>query len=74
MRTTLNLEDDVLRAAKSLARERGISLGEVVSELVRKALRPAPPTAYDAGFPTFVVREDAPTITPEMVRSALEDD
>ncbi len=36
MRTTLNLEDDALIAAQSLARRRKISLGEAVSELVRK--------------------------------------
>jgi hypothetical protein len=74
MRTTLNLEDDVLRAARSLARERGQSLGAVVSELVRRALRPPEAPTYAAGFPVFKVREGAPPITPDMVRSALEDD
>jgi hypothetical protein len=73
MRTTLNLDDDVLRAVRSLARERGESLGAVVSDLVRKALRPQEPAAYSSDFPVFVVRENAPPITPEMVDSALED-
>jgi len=36
MRTTLNLDDDALIAAQSLARRRKMSLGEAVSELVRK--------------------------------------
>jgi len=38
MRTTLNIEDDVLAAAKELARSRGTSAGDVVSQLLRHAL------------------------------------
>jgi hypothetical protein len=74
MRTTVNLEPDVLRAAKSLARERGVSLGTAISELVRRALRPPEDVAYETDFPVFVVREGAPPLTPEMVKSALEED
>ena len=39
MRTTLALDDDVLDAARALARQRGISLGAVLSGLARAALR-----------------------------------
>lgn len=73
MRTTLNLDDDVMRAVRSLARERGESLGAVVSDLVRKALRPTSARNYALDVPVFMVREGAPPITPEMVRSALDD-
>ena len=38
MRTTLNLDDDVLLAAKGLARREGSSVGAVISELARKGL------------------------------------
>jgi hypothetical protein len=38
MRTTLDLADDVLQAAKEIARVRGLTTGEVVSELARKGL------------------------------------
>jgi len=38
MRTTLDLDQDILQAAKELAATRGSTLGKVVSELVRKAL------------------------------------
>lgn len=44
MRTTLSLDDDVLEAARALARQRGISLGEVISGLARDALRAAVPS------------------------------
>lgn len=73
MRTTVNLDDDVLRAMKSLARERGTSLGDAISSLLRQALRPSPSFAYEDDLPVFRVREGAPPITPEMVQSALEE-
>lgn len=73
MRTTINMDEDVLRAVRSLARERGASLGDVVSALVREALKPPDTPTYSGDFPVFQVREGAPPITPEMVESALED-
>ena len=38
MRTTLDIEDDVLAAAKELARRQGTSAGRVASRLLRLAL------------------------------------
>lgn len=38
MRTTLNLDDDILLAVKELAELRGATAGEVLSELARTAL------------------------------------
>jgi hypothetical protein len=37
MRTTLDIEDDVLFAAKEIARRERKSLGQVISELARRA-------------------------------------
>jgi hypothetical protein len=42
MRTTLDIDDDVLAAAKELSREQGRSAGAVVSTLLRQALTQAP--------------------------------
>lgn len=42
MRTTLEIEDDVLLAAKELARREGTTAGHVISDLVRRALTLAP--------------------------------
>jgi len=39
MRTTLSIDDEVLYAVKSIAQREGRSLGEVLSELARRALR-----------------------------------
>ena len=38
MRTTLDIDDEVLAAAKELARRQGTTAGRVVSELLRRAL------------------------------------
>lgn len=38
MRTTLDIDDDVLAAAKELARKQGSTAGEVISALARRAL------------------------------------
>ena len=38
MRTTLDIDDDVLAAAKELARQQGVSAGAAVSALIRQAL------------------------------------
>ena len=73
MRTTVNLDDEALRAARSIAKESGKSLGAVISALIRDALRPSRSFDYDEDLPVFLVRESAPPITPEMVASALEE-
>ncbi len=39
MRTTVNLDDDILRVADKLAESRTISRGEAISELARRGVR-----------------------------------
>ncbi|MCP9886689.1 hypothetical protein KBY96_01890 [Cyanobium sp. ATX 6A2] len=48
MRTTLDIEDDVLAAAKELARRQGLSAGKVVSRLLRSALSGGSDPGVDA--------------------------
>ena len=38
MRTTLDIDEDVLAAAKELARRQNLSAGQVVSQMLRKML------------------------------------
>ena len=52
MRTTLTIEDDVLFAAKSLARRDGRSVGEVISDLARQALQAPAPDATTSLAPS----------------------
>ena len=44
MRTTLDLDEDVLQAAKEIAATRGTTAGKVLSELARKGLAPTSPS------------------------------
>ncbi|CAN5334597.1 antitoxin [soil metagenome] len=69
MRTTLSIDDEALAAARKLAAARNQSLGQVVSDLMRRGL--AARTAYapnEDGFPVFGVAEDSPPITLEDVK------
>ena len=72
MRTTLDLDDDVLTVARSLARERRMSLGAAVSELARQGWRRRPVDARSA-VPGFTVGPGSGPITAEMVRAASEE-
>jgi hypothetical protein len=51
MRTTLDLDDDVLQAAKELAAARKSTAGKVVSDLLRQALAPARQVRFRNGVP-----------------------
>ena len=65
MRTTLDIDDDLLAAAKDLARQQGSSAGRVVSALLRRALAGGvaggvgdigAPVASASGFRPFASR------------------
>lgn len=75
MRTTVNLDDDVAEAVRSLARSEGRPLGQVLSELARRGLRPVVARLGQEGdFPVFEVPADAALVTTEMVRAALDEE
>lgn len=64
MRTTLDIDEDVLQAAKELAAMRSTSAGKVLSELARRGLqREAPEVPVRNGVP--VMPRQAPG-TPKM--------
>ena len=72
MRTTLDLDNDILHAAKQLAARRGTTAGRVISDLVRAAMaQPASPSARRNGFP--VVSGEGAVITDELVQTLLDD-
>jgi hypothetical protein len=54
MRTTLDIDDEVLTAAKEIARRRRTTAGAVISELVRRALTQSAPE------PSLAEREPEP--------------
>jgi hypothetical protein len=76
MRTTLDLDDDVLIAAKAHAAREKRSLGSVISELAREALqRPAAPAGKARGvragrFAVLPARKEV--VTAEHVRRLMD--
>lgn len=75
MRTTLDLDDTVLAAARSLARSEGISLGAAVSALAMRGLTP-PSRTVDVSYSPFpVLLSGVPghVITDEMVAAHRDD-
>ena len=73
MRTTLTIDDDVLVAVKAIAQQQHRSIGEVVSDLARRALhRPSPPAVRN-GIPLLPRQSDQAVVTLETV-NALRDE
>ncbi len=73
MRTTLNIDDDVLAVARSLAERNGSSLGTALSELARRGFKGESTVADGSGLPVFRVATNARPITNEDVSRALSD-
>lgn len=73
MRTTLEIDDDVVTAARVLAAGEKRSLGSVISELARRGLTPAQ-VGSEGDLPVIRVPAGTAPITPEMVRRALDED
>jgi hypothetical protein len=53
MRTTLDIDDDVLEAAKEIAARRASTAGKVLSDLARKALAPSRTSKVRHGVPVL---------------------
>lgn len=81
MRTTLDIDDDVLAVIKDVAAARKISAGKAASELIRKALaEPVSRGVSDAaqeeyildGFPVFP--SGGGKITHEQIRKLMDEE
>jgi hypothetical protein len=76
MRTTIDIPEELYRAVRSLAQDKGQSLSQTISEFVREGLSPNSGTAGVSidpvtGFP--LVHLGRP-VTTEMVRAAADDE
>jgi Arc/MetJ family transcription regulator len=60
MRTTINLDDDVVPTVKKYAESRSISVGKAVSELVRKGIHASLPTRVVNGIHVTDLPADSP--------------
>jgi hypothetical protein len=74
MRTTLTIDDDVLAAAKELAMTERKSVGEVISTLARRALRPVETGRKSRnGVPLLPLNPNSPRVTSELVHQLREE-
>jgi hypothetical protein len=83
MRTTLDIDDDILQAAKELARAENKTAGQVLSELARRGLTQAAFTGFseEAASMGYVMKNgwyqlpnrEGVVVTKEMVNRLIED-
>jgi hypothetical protein len=73
MRTTLDVEEDVLLAAKEIARQRGVSIGKVLSELARQALSRQDAMTMRNGVPLFPIQPRAGVVTLQLVNQLRDE-
>ena len=79
MRTTLDVDEDVLMAVKNLAVSRKTTAGKVISELTRKALLPpasgtAPKTRNGVPLFRFPRKGKGKLVTMELINQLRDED
>jgi hypothetical protein len=75
VRTTLDIEDEILLTVKQIAHQRKTSAGSVVSSLLRESLQPKSfAIEYRDGVPMLPRRSNAPIVTSELVNRLLNED
>jgi hypothetical protein len=73
MRTTLSLDDDVLREVKAYAVSRDLAIGKAVSDLVRRGLHAPLQTRVVNGFHVVELPPGSPPVSTEDVEK-LQDE
>jgi hypothetical protein len=73
MRTTLDIDDDVLRAAKELAARKGETAGKVLSELARRGIQDHSGKVRRKIVHGFeILPAQGRVVTPQLVQRILE--
>jgi hypothetical protein len=74
MRTTLDIDQDILLAAKEIARDQGVSAGKALSDLARKGLI-GPPLTWETknGVPQLPIQPGARVVTMELVNKLRDE-
>jgi hypothetical protein len=72
MRITLDIDADLLALIREAAAQRGVSIGQVASDLIRAGSQAIPATAtLRNGFPVRAAARGQPPITSRLVRRLL---
>ena len=75
MRTTLDIDDDILQAAKEIAASRDTTAGRVLSDLARKTLEPKRVPSVRNGVPLLSRRpKGSPRPTMALVNKLRDED
>jgi hypothetical protein len=74
VRTTLNIDDDVLAAAKELATAKNTTAGKVLSDLARRALAQASALKLTRRHGFVILPERDGIVTPDLVERLAEDE
>ena len=80
MRTTLQLDDDVLDAARVLARQRQSTIGDVISDLARQTLSRPADTGFQkdgaqrSGLPQLPVKASGGAVDLELVNQLRDEE
>jgi len=75
MRTTLEIEDEILLTVKAIAQQRKTTAGDVVSSLLRESLAPKNfKVEYRNGVPLLPRRPHGPVVTAEMIDRLADED
>lgn len=74
MRTTLELDDDLLATARQLAREKGVTLGQLISDLARQSLAAKAPVRIRNGVRLITPRPGGPRPDMELVNRLRDEE
>jgi hypothetical protein len=74
MRTTLDIDDDLLTAVKELAKARNTTAGRVISDLLRESLTRVGETQLVRRNGFWVLPKRGGVVTSELVKRLAEDD
>jgi len=75
VRTTLDIDDEILLTVKEIARQRNTTEGDVVSGLLRESLSPKSfSVRYRARVPVLPRRAAAPVVTNALIERLLNEE
>jgi hypothetical protein len=74
MRTTLDIDEDILLAAKEIARDRRTTAGKVISDMARKGITRRVNFKKRNGIPQLPVRPGGGVVTLELVNRLRDED
>jgi len=75
MRTTLEIDDELLLTVKEIAQQQKTTAGRVVSSLLRKSLQPKSfKLEYRNGVPLLPRRPHGPVVTADLVNRLRDED